>query len=205
MKRYLYLLLSLFLASAVYAQERTPLHELFVGYGVAPVLSMPDPSLPTNTVVNAPYSANNKRFSGTLNVGYLFHVSKPLAIGVDYSYLSVKRDIVLGSSIPLGKIKNDCHVAMFTGKYFWLCLKRLSFYSRVGVGLAVIKKGELDVFGNSKDDLLLKSARMEDDKSVAWQAMPIGLEWRFAGHLALFAEAGAGSAGCGMAGLKVSF
>ncbi len=204
MKRYLFLLFSLFVAGTACAQQDTSLHEFFVGYGFAPIGAVSEPELPLDPWVNAPYTTNNKQFSGALNAGYLYHVSKPLAIGVTYSYLTVRRDVVLGSSIPLIGIKNNCHVLMLTGKYVWLHLKRFSFYSRAGIGLILTKKGTIEVYVE-KTPSALKSASLEDGKSLAWQVVPVGVEWNFAKHLSLFAEGGAGASGCCIAGLKVSF
>ncbi|WP_080903469.1 outer membrane beta-barrel protein [Parabacteroides sp. Marseille-P3160] len=205
MKRYLSLLFLILLTGVLYAQENTSKHELFVGYGFAPITSIPEPDLPIDVMVNAPYSTKNKRFSGTINIGYLFHVSDPLAIGLSYSYSTVKRDVVLGSSIPLAEIKNTCHTVMVTGKYSWLRLQRFSFYSRVGVGIMSVEKGKMDLFKVAPEYMDLSSVTMESDKCIAWQVMPIGIEWNFVKHLALFTEIGAGSAGCGIAGVKILF
>lgn len=205
MKYYLSLLFVILLAGGLYAQESASKHELFVGYGFAPIASIPEPDLPVDVMVNAPYSTDNKRFSETINVGYLFHVSDPLAIGLSYSHNTVKRDVVLGSSVPLAEIKNTCHTLMVTGKYSWLRLKQFSFYSRIGVGIMSVEKGKMDIFDVSSEYMNLSSATMERDKCIVWQAMPIGVEWNFMQHLALFAEVGAGSAGCGMAGVKILF
>ncbi|RRD91380.1 outer membrane protein [Bacteroides heparinolyticus] len=204
MRHCLFLLFSLFFTNVVCAQQDASSHDFFIGYGFAPIGSVSEPELPLNPWVNAPYTTNNKHFSGTLNAGYLYHVSKPLAIGVTYSYLTVKRDVVLGSSIPLAEIKNDCHVLMLTGKYTWFHLKRFSFYSRAGVGIMLVKKGTINVH---KEDInaSLESVPMEDGKSLAWQVVPVGVEWNFAKHLSLFAEGGAGASGYGIAGVKVSF
>ena len=204
-KRHLTLLFILLSTVTLYAQESTSKHEFFVGYGIAPVTSVPEPGLPVNGTVNAAYSTDNKRFSGTINAGYMFHVSDPLAIGISYSYATVKRDVVLGSSIPLAEIKNTCHTVMLTGKYAWLHLGQCTFYSRAGIGLMLVEKGKMNLFDVSSEDMNLSSAAMENDKCVAWQVMPVGGEWNFAKHLALFAEGGVGSAGCGMAGVKVLF
>ena len=204
MKRHLALSLILLLSVALYAQKFTPKHEFFVGYGFAPLAtSISDPELPVNSIVGAPYSTNNKRFTGTINAGYLFHVSDPLAIGISYSYGTVKRDVVLGSSIPLAEIKNSCHTVMLTGKYAWLRLERFTFYSRVGFGLMLLKKGEMNILFSG--DPFLSSGPVDSDRCMVWQAMPIGVEWNFAKHLALFAEGGVGTTGCAIAGVKVLF
>ena len=205
MKKLLSSLFTLLLAVILHAQEVTVRHELFVSYGLAPIASVPEPNLPVNATVNAPYSTNNKKFSGTINIGYLFHVSDPLAIGISYSYNTVKRDVVLGSSIQLAELKNTCHTVMFTGKYPLVRLNQFSFYSRAGIGLMSVKKGKMTLFEPSSEGLDSSSTTMENDKCIAWQVMPIGVEWNFAKHLALFAEGGAGSTGCGMAGMKILF
>ena len=52
-KRHLTLLFILLSTVTLYAQESTSKHEFFVGYGIAPVTSVPEPGLPVNGTVNA--------------------------------------------------------------------------------------------------------------------------------------------------------
>ena len=111
-------------------------------------------------------------------------------------------DIVTGSSKPQGVYSNTCHTVMLTGKYSWLRIKKFSFYSRLAVGLT-LQKGEL-----TSDDPYVGSAFANTDldaKKLAWQAMPLGVEWHLVPHLAIYAEGGAGVSGCALAGLKVFF
>ncbi|AVM58134.1 hypothetical protein C3V43_10505 [Bacteroides heparinolyticus] len=204
MKRYLFCLFSLLFSSAVCAQEYIPRHEFFAGYGLNPTLSLPEPGLPLNTYFSSRYSTGNERLSGVLNAGYLYHASRSFAIGVTYSFLTVKQEAFLGSSDVLGKISNDCHLLMLTGKFTWLRLNGLSFYSRAGVGLAMTKKYKIEVCVPPEDPFL-KAAKIEDGKSAAWQVMLAGVEWNFAKPMAVFAEGGMGGAGCGIAGLKLFF
>ncbi|NDW12908.1 hypothetical protein D0T50_08380 [Bacteroides sp. 214] len=205
MRRYYFLSLFFLLAVCLHAQEKTTTHEFFVSYGFAPVTSIPEPDLPINSDVNSKYTTSNEKISGTINIGYLFHLSDPFAIGVTYSYSTIKRDVVLGSSPVLAEIENKCHTIMLTGKYEWLHLKKFSFYSRVGIGFMLLKKGDMTLADLPYPDRYLPSATMENDRCVAWQVMPLGVEWNFTKSLALFAEGGVGSAGCGMAGVKVKF
>ncbi len=194
---------------SAFAQEnvnRYSKHEIFVSYGFAPVGSLPEPEFPMGTPAgaNTVYSTTGENKGGTINAGYLFHISRSLAIGLQYAYNTADRDIVIGSSTPLAHLENNCHIIMVTGKYEWLRLKRFTFYSRAGLGIMSLKKGNLELSdghlasGISEGDL-------ENQKSFAWQVMPVGVEWRFAGPLALFAEGGIGVTGCGMAGVKVRF
>lgn len=205
MKRHLLLASIILFAGTLYSQEKDSRHELFVGYGFSPTPSVPGPELPIDAITNAPYSTKNKRMSGTINVGYLFHVSDPFAIGLSYSYNTLKRDVILGSSLPLAELENRCHTVMINSKYSWLHLKEFSFYSRAAIGILSVVKGEMNLTDTNPQDGVLSSVTMSTDKAIAWQITPVGVEWNFARDLALFIEGGAGSVGVCMTGVKVLF
>lgn len=193
---------------SAFAQEnvnRYSKHEIFVSYGFAPVSSLPEPEFPKEGTSGGSYGTCNESKSGSVNVGYLFHISQPFAIGLTYAYNTAERDVsLLNAAIPSGKLENDCHTIMLTAKYEWLRLKRFTFYSRAGVGFMSIKEGNLELLGDHLSSNL-SGEYLENQKSFAWQLMPVGVEWRFAGPLALFAEGGVGVTGCGMAGVKIRF
>lgn len=197
-KKYLCLLI-MFTSSALYCQNNYSKHEFFVSYGISPVHPS-EPNLGYNTMTSTPYGIKNTKVAGTFNAGYLFHVSNTFAIGLSYAYESVKRDIVLGSSIPLARIKNNCHIIMPTAKYSWLHLKQLSLYSRISAGLLLMNKGKIT---DIKEDTEI--AQQEDKKEFAWQVIPVGVEWQFIPHLAIYAEGGVGSTGCALTGIKLFF
>ena len=177
-------------------------HEVFVSYGFSPVLLSLESLLPSSTPIgpNTEYTAINVEKSGFFVAGYSFHISRPLAIGLQYTYNTAEGDFVIGSSIPLGHLNCSYHTILLTGKYEWLQLRCFTLYSRAGVGFTTIKAGEMEGEPSS-----FIPSYVENQKSFAWQVMPVGVEWRFAGPLALFAEGGIGVTGCGMAGVKVRF
>ncbi len=208
MKHYVFFFFFCLLAACALAQERTSRHEVFAGYGAAPLVSLPGTDI-LCTSANTHYVIDNKRFWGAINVGYLYHFSRNAAVGIAYSYASAKRDVSLRNAAANSAVmKNDCHSVMLTGKYAWLHSGRFSLYSRVGLGLMLVKKAtfELDSAVSGTGDEKDFSGDVAKSKTrVAWQAMPLAAEYSLSRHLYLFLEAGAGTSGCGIAGVKVCF
>lgn len=203
MKRFYLLPLFLMVAFFSYGQEKASVHEFVIGYGINPIASLPKHELPKDPMTGGSYLLKNKEFSGTLNVGYFYHLSEPFAIGLTYSYGKAEHDVVIGSSIPLAKVKNDIHTLMLSGKYTWLNLRNLYFYSRVGIGVLSAKNAkikETEIGGLPSQEI-----HIENKNSIAWQVMPIGIDWQFAKPMALFLEGGAGANGCVLMGVKVLF
>ena len=209
MKKVLAFLCSLFSAALLFAQEETsyPRHEVFASYACAPLHSFARPgNFPGSSIVGAGtvYSTSEERFSGTFNAGYLYHVSRPLAIGIAYTRSSMDGKVVLGSSEPMADYSNICHTVMLTGKYSWLHVGQFSFYSRVAAGLT-FQRGKLE---NDSDPYVqsdFASVDLKGGKTFAWQVAPLGMEWHFVSYLAVFAEGGVGVSGSGMVGVKAFF
>lgn len=89
---------------------------------------------------------------------------------------------------------------MFNAKFNWLNIKSFSFYSRAAAGI-MMKKGESsDMDGRTES--LFNGVDL-DENSFAWHFSPVGLDWNFTRHLALFAEGGVGVSGYAMAGIKI--
>lgn len=178
--------------------------ELFVSYGFSPLESIYEPGIdfPSEPMsgTTAVYTAENGKSSGTVNAGFLIHVSKPFAIGVSYTYNSAEYDLHVGSSKPLGKFESRCNTVMFNAKFNWLNIKSFSLYSRAAAGI-MMKKGESsDMDGRTES--LFNGVDL-DENSFAWHFSPVGLDWNFTRHLALFAEGGVGASGYAMAGIKI--
>lgn len=201
----LFYLMFLLLSVAAQAQTSYPRHELSVSYGFAPLHSFSHPGDFSGGSAAGPqttYGTANESYSDAINASYLYHLSQSFAIGLAYTHSSMDADIVTGSSEAQGVYSNTCHTVMLTGKYSWLRISKFSFYSRLAVGLT-LQKGELE-----SNDPYVGSAFANADldaKKLAWQAMPLGVEWNLIPHLAIYAEGGAGVSGCALAGLKVFF
>lgn len=201
----LFYLMLLLLSVAAQAQTSYPRHELSVSYGFASLHSFSHPGDFSGGSAAGPqttYGTANESYSDAINVSYLYHLSQSFAIGLAYTHSSMDADIVTGSSEAQGVYSNTCHTVMLTGKYSWLRISKFSFYSRLAVGLT-LQKGELE-----SNDPYVGSAFANADldaKKLAWQAMPLGVEWNLIPHLAIYAEGGAGVSGCALAGLKVFF
>lgn len=208
MKKLSFLLAALLITGSICAQTTYQRHELWIGYGLLPVASIPDYDMPDSSGAggNAHYVLKNSKNYGGISVGYLFHLSEPLAIGVTYSRTAVNAgDIVLGSSEAMGTIgKQKINVFMVTAKYQWLKKNDFSFYSRIAIGSRSIEDAEPE-FGYQTIEREFEGMEFEGKKDFAWQVVPIGMDWHFMPNLALFAEAGAGVTGCFMAGAKVTF
>lgn len=178
-------------------------YEFFAAYGFSPLASIYESGIdfPSDPVLGptAVYGTKNEKSSGTVNAGFLIHVSKPFAIGLSYTYNSTESDIVLGSAEKYGTLKNRCNTIMFNAKFRWLNIKAFSLYSRAAAGI-MMKKGDLSGMSSVVEGHF---AGVDlDENTFAWHISPIGLDWNLASHFALFAEGGVGASGYAMAGIK---
>ncbi len=195
---------------AVSAQK----NEVYVSYGIAPVWNefMPEyihyiPFASSNEYMGGVWAESrykDLKTTGSINVMYLRHIIRGLSIGVSYSYYSTTAGYWIPQNAGLENPKTHTHVAMVTGKYKWLSFKRLSLYSRAGIGV-VVNKG---VFDRNEDKALdPENTRIvkENSTQFAWQVSGLGVEFKAIPHLSIFIEGGAGSQGCFLAGLKADF
>lgn len=207
MKRFLFLLLISLSTVGVYSQKYTfkPVHEFYVGCGIAPLQSL----YPENTYRNMAYANKYKIFekdySVSFSVGYLFHLSDCLAVGLTYAQRNVSLKLAMPNQDDfIASLKNKYRTILFTTKYTWFRRATFALYSRGSVGVLKLKNGTPEYVDESTV-AVYKVGGMDDGTRFAWQAMPIGAEWSFVKHLALFAEAGVGIEGFGLAGVKVWF
>ena len=201
------LLILLFLAPhIVCAQEKFQRHELFINAGgLFPILATPDVySLSDTYDSNIQYRTEGSKKAVNFGIGYMYHLSHQVAIGLSYNRAYVNGgDLYAGSSLSLGTIKQQLNVIMFTVKYQWTQNKHFNFYSRVGIGSCNITESKIeDAYPGSQLDGYEFS---DTKKELAWQVIPIGVDWQILSHWSLFAEGGVGVLGCLQGGIKMTF
>ena len=131
------------------------------------------------------YSDNDASMDswGGVSVNYTFRIVGGLGVGATFVY-SGNNQRLAGK-----KISTDYYSIMPHLKRRWLNLRMLSLYSRIGVGLT---------FTESSGEGQSESARQ-----WAFQVSPIGVE--IGGKVAAYAEAGIGTMGSLVAGLRFRF
>lgn len=153
--------------------------EISVGYGVAPVTDWIDAYSDKLLDVLDMKDASMDSWGG-VSVNYTFRIVGGLGVGATFVY-SGNNQRLAGK-----KISTDYYSIMPHLKMRWLNLRILSLYSRVGVGLT---------FTESSGEGQSESARQ-----WAFQVSPIGVE--IGGKVAAYAEAGIGTMGSLVAGLR---
>lgn len=156
--------------------------EISVGYGVAPVTDWIDAYSDKLLDVLDMKDASMDSWGG-VSVNYTFRIVGGLGVGATFVY-SGNNQRLAGK-----KISTDYYSIMPHLKMRWLNLRILSLYSRVGVGLT---------FTESSGEGQSESARQ-----WAFQVSPIGVE--IGGKVAAYAEAGIGTMGSLVAGLRFRF
>lgn len=191
------------------SQEKIQRHEVFVSYGLFVNGHFPEYKFPFNKIVTysdtAPYSMKNEKFKNDFTIGYLFYITRYLAIGATYSKGSADADIVLGTSLPLGNLRKPSTTTWAgTIKYKWLKWGDFSFYSRVAFGSRELE-GSVPYLKNKLDRQFFEGIEYEGERCFAWQVLPLGVDWHFWKHFALFAEGGFGNMGVLHGGIKATF
>jgi hypothetical protein len=206
MKRLLYLFIVLATCSIAYSQQDYFKHEVSLSYGFQPILSVPDVIPPSQNYIEGGgyyyYTLVNKKNIGTLNLSYLYHLSKSFAVGATYAYGNVTQDVVITTSRSFGKYNSKYHLLMPTVKYEWSHAGAFCLYSRVALGVYYTPKADADIHTLFVGDFIMEQ---KSRVALAWQVVPLGIELRFIKHFALFVEGGAGSSGYGLAGVKAFF
>lgn len=158
--------------------------ELTVGYGFAPVSNWIDAY---GDLLAGSFKGRDTSLSdwGAVSVGYNLRLIGNFSVGVQGVYSSNKRS-ASGSDVT---VRNRYWSVVPNVKWGWLGLKIVSFYSRLGVGATFSR------------------ARAGDERKsstqLAFQVAPLGVE--VGGRVAAYAEAGIGTAGCFVAGVRCRF
>ena len=151
--------------------------EVSVSYGVAPVTDWIDSysDMLTGLFTNA----------NTDLEGYSFRLIGSLRLGAQVVYSSNTQEVRGAGS----EIRNRYWSLLPNVKWNWMNLKVVSFYSRLGAGASFSRS---EVGG-------------ESDKSTqfAFQVSPVGVE--VGGRVAAYAEAGIGTSGCLLVGVRYRF
>lgn len=158
--------------------------EVSVSYGVAPVTDWIDSysDMLTGLFTNA---NTDLKGWGAVTVGYSFRLIGSLRLGAQVVYSSNTQEVRGAGS----EIRNRYWSLLPNVKWNWMNLKVVSFYSRLGAGASFSRS---EVGG-------------ESDKSTqfAFQVSPVGVE--VGGRVAAYAEAGIGTSGCLLVGVRYRF
>ena len=158
--------------------------EVSVSYGFAPVTDWIDSY---SDLLTGLFTGSDTDLTGwgAVTVGYNFRLIGSLRLGAQVVYSSNTQEIKGAGS----EIKNRYWSLMPNVKWNWLNLKVVSFYTRLGAG-ASFSKAKVD--GHS-------------DKSTqfAFQVSPVGVE--VGGRIAVYAEAGIGTSGSLLVGVRYRF
>ena len=150
--------------------------EVSVSYGVAPVTDWIDSY---SDMLTGLFTNANTDLEGwgAVTVGYSFRLIGSLRLGAQ---------VVRGAG---SEIRNRYWSLLPNVKWNWMNLKVVSFYSRLGAGASFSRS---EVGG-------------ESDKSTqfAFQVSPVGVE--VGGRVAAYAEAGIGTSGCLLVGVRYRF
>ncbi|MDE7070033.1 MAG: outer membrane beta-barrel protein [Alistipes sp.] len=164
------------------AQAQLGRGELSVGYGFSPVTNWIDAYSDKLLGVLDMRDASMDSWGG-VSVNYSFRIIGGLGVGGTFVYSGNKQ------RHEGQKITTNYYSVLPHLKMRWLNLRIFSIYSRVGVGLT---------FPRSSGEGERWTARQ-----LAFQVSPLGVE--LGGKLALYAEAGVGTTGSLVAGMRFRF
>lgn len=182
LKRVLWMAAVVLLCAPGLANAQGGRSEISVGYGVAPVTDWIDAYSDKLLDVLDMKGASMDSWGG-VSVNYTFRIIGGLGVGGTFVYSGNNQ------RLDGKKISTNYYSVMPHVKMRWLNLRILSLYSRIGVGLT---------FTESSGEGQSKSARQ-----WAFQVSPIGVE--VGGKVAAYAEAGVGTMGSFVAGLRFRF
>lgn len=198
-------------------------NEFFVSYGVAPQ-GIDNTPLSWKTIATVssstkfPYvhpTYSDKQTggnNGSFTVGYMHKVIAGLSLGASYSYFTTTRNIVyderdLYADLAVCSKKN--HVVLALAKYQWLKVGRFSIYSRAGIGVKISGSYTIDAQPQNIDGVEYGGITWNGGKKkytyIAYQVMPLGVDFRIVPFVYIFAEGGYGSTGCFQCGIKTKF
>ena len=157
--------------------------EITVSYGYAPTSNWSDSFSAIKDLVSD--AKTDISGWGAVTVGYNLRLLGPLSIGAQV-VCSTNEQKIKGTNT---EIRNRYWAVMPNVKWTWLNLKIVSLYSRAAVG-AVFSKAE-------------SGGESEHATRFAYQVSPVGVT--VGGRLAAYAEAGIGTMGSLVAGLRFRF
>lgn len=158
--------------------------EITLSYGVAPVTDWIDSY--SNLLTGAVVGADTKSTGwGAVSMGYNFRVIGGLRVGAQLVYSSNTQSVKDSSS----DVSYRYWSVLPMVKWNWLNLKIVSIYARAGAGVTFAKASY--------------DSRSEKSTQFAFQVSPLGVE--VGGRLAAYAEAGIGTAGSLVAGIRYRF
>lgn len=182
-KKILILALLVLFTAPVFAQK---IHrsEISVSYGCVPVTDWIDAY--TDFFSGLPSGSHPGPSGwGAVTVGYDFRLLGALRLGAQVVYSSNDQKIASTGT----KVENRYWAVMPNVRWGWMNLRIVSFYSRLGVGLAFSKSE-----GGGHSDTATQ---------LAFQFSPLGVE--VGGRLAAYAEAGLGVSGSFLLGARYRF
>lgn len=207
--RILSLLLTLISCLAVSAQN-----EIYVGYGAFPIghkfsptVSQYAPELSSSYPSKDfwwEHKYQDMKATSSVSVMYFRQIINRFSVGLSYTYFKNKPDDFVSFN-SLGEPSVHNHTVLALVKYKWLHSGRFSLYSRGGMGARFAKAtfaGDDSYIAKEEHSPIIKD---DSSASFAWQVSPIGAEFEILPFLSVFAEAGIGTQGCVLAGLKTSF
>lgn len=197
MKRYLLTIgVALFTLLSASAQDNMNLpgfHDLSLSAGYGSNMQFMDKY--TKIISGYPsIEAKDFRFFPTVTAEYSYRLSNRLAVGALLSFDVATSNIVNEGGIKDTKAKDYWYSLMPQMRYYWYSDKMKNIYSKASVGLMARR----NKYENAND--IIERFRHFD---VAWQVSAIGFEY---GNLICgFAEAGFGTQGFVVAGVRVKF
>ena len=207
--RILSLLLTLISCLAVSAQN-----EIYVGYGAFPIGHKFSPTVSQYAPeLSSSYPSKDfwwghkyqdMKATSSVSVMYFRQIINRFSVGLSYTYFKNKPDDFVSFN-SLGEPSVHNHTVLALVKYKWLHSGRFSLYSRGGMGARFAKAtfaGDDSYIAKEEHSPIIKD---DSSASFAWQVSPIGAEFEILPFLSVFAEAGIGTQGCVLAGLKTSF
>lgn len=174
---------ALLIAASTFAQGSRR-QEITLSYGVAPVTDWMDSY--SNLLAGSVVGSDTKSTGwGAVSLGYSFRVIGGLRVGAQLIYSSNTQTIERSNS----DTSNQYWSILPTVKWNWLNLKIVSIYARAGAGVTFARASY--------------NGQHDNSTQFAFQVSPVGVE--VGGRLAGYAEAGIGTAGCVLAGIRYRF
>ena len=139
------------------------------------------------------YEAKDFKFFPTVNAEYAYRLSSKIALGAVLSF-QVADSHILNEGEDNTKARDTWYSLMPQARFFWYTTDNMNVYSKVAFGL----NARRNKYTNNND--IIEKFR---DFNIAWQVAALGFEY---GNIVCgFAEAGFGTQGYVVAGVRVKF